>query len=146
MIHVVEWDKFYCCCNLFLILSFKVCLFHKLKIYFWKFKHKNIKSYQTLLSNNIFCSNISVNVILKNSMLYFQTNVLIACFIVVLTAGHRNGLVNLYKDMEPFEENDDIQVMWKMIQVQSSTPQCTCTVKRTNRCLLETMFSTDLKF
>ncbi|KAL2658694.1 hypothetical protein GLYMA_03G050200v4 [Glycine max] len=60
--------------------------------------------------------------------------------------GHRNGLVNLYKDMEPFEENDDIQVMWKMIQVQSSTPQCTCTVKRTNRCLLETMFSTDLKF
>ncbi|KAG5060492.1 hypothetical protein AAZX31_01G113500 [Glycine max] len=53
--------------------------------------------------------------------------------------GHRNGLVNLYKEMEPFKENDDIQIMWKMIQVQSSTLQCTCTVKRTNRCLYWTL-------
>ncbi|TKY63551.1 hypothetical protein E2542_SST13427 [Spatholobus suberectus] len=49
--------------------------------------------------------------------------------------GHRDGLVNLYKDMESFGEYEDIQVMWKMIQIQSSTPQCTCTVKRTNRSL-----------
>nr|KYP46103.1 hypothetical protein KK1_032338 [Cajanus cajan] len=53
--------------------------------------------------------------------------------------GHRNGLVNLYKDMESFGEYEDIKVMWKMIEIQSSSPQWTCTVKRTNRSLYWTL-------
>ncbi|RDY07149.1 hypothetical protein CR513_08774, partial [Mucuna pruriens] len=47
--------------------------------------------------------------------------------------GHKNELVNLYKDTQSFGEYEDIRVMWKMIQTQSSTPRCTCTVKWTNR-------------
>ncbi|BAT84035.1 hypothetical protein LR48_Vigan03g083800 [Vigna angularis] len=44
--------------------------------------------------------------------------------------GNRNGLLNLYKDMESCGEYSDIQVMWKMIE--SSSPQNTCNKKRIN--------------
>ncbi|RDX89718.1 hypothetical protein CR513_28527, partial [Mucuna pruriens] len=46
--------------------------------------------------------------------------------------GHRNGLVNIYKDVESFSEYEDIRVKWKMIQIQSSILQYTRTIKRIN--------------
>ncbi|RDX89716.1 hypothetical protein CR513_28525, partial [Mucuna pruriens] len=66
-----------------------------------------------------------------NSILGFIPYTL--CFFVVLIEGHKNRLVNLYKDIKSFGEYEDIRVTWKMIQTQSSTPQRTCTVKRINR-------------
>ncbi|KAI4353446.1 hypothetical protein L6164_002395 [Bauhinia variegata] len=35
--------------------------------------------------------------------------------------GHRNGLWDLYKDLESCGEYEDIQVMWKMLQSSSSS-------------------------
>ncbi|KAE8099128.1 hypothetical protein FH972_017132 [Carpinus fangiana] len=60
------------------------------------------------------------------------------CILLKLTShlslkakGNRQGLVNLYKDMESCGEYADIRVMWEM--VHSSCPANACPVKRSKR-------------
>nr|GEY18200.1 hypothetical protein [Tanacetum cinerariifolium] len=47
--------------------------------------------------------------------------------------GHKNGLVNLYKDLEACGGYEDIQVMWEMIHSSSSSSSSNSNAKSIKR-------------
>lgn len=49
------------------------------------------------------------------------------------TAGSRDVLLSIYKDLESCQEYEDIQVMWAMIHSSSAYPPKTCNHTRRNK-------------